>query len=379
MFCRKCGNEIPDDSIFCLKCGEKVETLEKPNDKISVDAINNEDVNETEAETTEISQTDKTPEVIDAEENEIDKHFSEEKQLEPNEKAIDDKQEELEEKKVINIKLSLRQKILIAVGVIVSLILIICCWQVSLVTTVKKAYDSGDYETAYNKYDNIWNKKNVIEYEQKINVMYHVDRYYQMWNEEKNDTGSFSMAETWAYRTLENCVGYSKWAKDCQCEKMVDSIAKEVAQWLANDNKDVENVLKKRYTETKYDFFPLSSEGNEQDVLNEISRICKMISKDEVTKVYNEKNPLKITKKDAHRDGNYWYCTGTVSNVGSSTRYYVKVRVTYYDNSNTVLTSDWTYAVASEGIRGGENQQFEIMTKADGNATQYKVEIMEYK
>lgn len=25
MFCRKCGKEIPDDSAFCGKCGEKVD------------------------------------------------------------------------------------------------------------------------------------------------------------------------------------------------------------------------------------------------------------------------------------------------------------------------------------------------------------------
>lgn len=28
MFCRKCGSQIPDDSIFCLKCGTKVEVFE---------------------------------------------------------------------------------------------------------------------------------------------------------------------------------------------------------------------------------------------------------------------------------------------------------------------------------------------------------------
>lgn len=30
MFCRKCGNEIPDDSEFCYKCGEAVSALTEP-------------------------------------------------------------------------------------------------------------------------------------------------------------------------------------------------------------------------------------------------------------------------------------------------------------------------------------------------------------
>lgn len=37
MYCRKCGSEIPDDSVFCLKCGTKVEV--KTNDIISTDIV----------------------------------------------------------------------------------------------------------------------------------------------------------------------------------------------------------------------------------------------------------------------------------------------------------------------------------------------------
>ena len=32
MFCKKCGNEIPDDSLFCLKCGTKVEKIDNKED-----------------------------------------------------------------------------------------------------------------------------------------------------------------------------------------------------------------------------------------------------------------------------------------------------------------------------------------------------------
>lgn len=41
MFCRKCGNEIPDDSEFCPKCGEKIEVIEE-NEEVqqAVEAVN---------------------------------------------------------------------------------------------------------------------------------------------------------------------------------------------------------------------------------------------------------------------------------------------------------------------------------------------------
>ncbi|WP_310605628.1 zinc-ribbon domain-containing protein [Anaerosporobacter sp.] len=37
MYCRKCGNEIPDDSVFCLKCGAEVVISQKGERTVSSD------------------------------------------------------------------------------------------------------------------------------------------------------------------------------------------------------------------------------------------------------------------------------------------------------------------------------------------------------
>lgn len=101
---------------------------------------------------------------------------------------------------------------------------------------------------------------------------------------------------------------------------------------------------------------------------------------EEAEKKYNELFPVQVSTKecDVTYNRGYYYCNGTVHNVSSSTHYYVKVKVTYYDSNDTVLTTDWMYAVGSEGIRGGENQQFEIMTKVNGSVDKYRVEVLDW-
>jgi ribosomal protein L37E len=91
--------------------------------------------------------------------------------------------------------------------------------------------------------------------------------------------------------------------------------------------------------------------------------------------------PIQLSKDDydVHSDGDYWYCDGTVHNVSDYPCYYVKVKVTYYDKNDEVLTTDWAYAVDSEGIDGGENQQFEIMTKVNGNVASYRVDVIDWQ
>lgn len=55
MFCRKCGNEIPDDSVFCLKCGTKVEYVETEVIESIIQDEEKEDVNSNELIDTEIN------------------------------------------------------------------------------------------------------------------------------------------------------------------------------------------------------------------------------------------------------------------------------------------------------------------------------------
>jgi membrane protein implicated in regulation of membrane protease activity len=49
-------------------------------------------------------------------------------------------------------------------------------------------------------------------------------------------------------------------------------------------------------------------------------------------------------------DGNYMYLEGKVRNNGDSTVEYVKVGVEWLDKNGTVLDTDWTFAVAGEGL-----------------------------
>lgn len=67
MFCRKCGNEIPDDSVFCLKCGIKVEKIDSKKsietDQILDEQIEKTDVSNVEERSSQIEIMNKQSEV----------------------------------------------------------------------------------------------------------------------------------------------------------------------------------------------------------------------------------------------------------------------------------------------------------------------------
>lgn len=256
-------------------------------------------------------------------------------------------------------------------------------------------YNAGKYDKALDVKIDLDKDTLLGDYNEKITLMGNIQKYL---NDEDTQLSA-------VFYYLGNY-------KVFESEGLIDSVypkIKDATQKVANSNADfiynVEYYADKRYEQyTSFDttkekklnqlLEPLLTEDRELmfEIANQInSEIDYELAAREYEKYkqelieqkqreYDMEHPVQVTNDDCkitHSRG-YYYCNGTVHNVSGSTHYYVKVKVTYYDKDDKVLTTDWTYAVSSEGIKGGENQQFEIMTKVDGSPEKFKVEILEY-
>ena len=74
--------------------------------------------------------------------------------------------------------------------------------------------------------------------------------------------------------------------------------------------------------------------------------------------LYMSISNVKVTHK-----GNYAYCSGTITNTGTYSVKYVKVKAALKDSSGTTIDTDWTYAVDSTWLDPGESKNFEMMIK----------------
>lgn len=72
---------------------------------------------------------------------------------------------------------------------------------------------------------------------------------------------------------------------------------------------------------------------------------------------------MKISNVKVKHDGNYTYCTGTITNTGTYNIKYVKVKASCKDRYGTVIDTDWTYAVDSSWLEPGESNNFEMMIR----------------
>lgn len=78
------------------------------------------------------------------------------------------------------------------------------------------------------------------------------------------------------------------------------------------------------------------------------------------------------------RGSNYTYYEGKITNNGSKTYRYVEVKGSFKNSSGTVVDTDWTYAVGSEGLSPGESKTFQLSVPKDSSISTCSVSILDY-
>lgn len=77
-------------------------------------------------------------------------------------------------------------------------------------------------------------------------------------------------------------------------------------------------------------------------------------------------------------NSSYTICTATVTNNGMRTYMFVEVKGKFKDSSGTVIDTDWTYAVGSEGLAPNESVSIRLSVKKDFNISTCDLEIIDY-
>ena len=87
---------------------------------------------------------------------------------------------------------------------------------------------------------------------------------------------------------------------------------------------------------------------------------------------------LKLSNIKVTTNSSYTVCTGTITNNGKKTYKYVKVKGSFKNSSGTVIDTDWTYAVGSEGLAPGESKTFRMSVPKDYDIKSCSVSITDY-
>lgn len=87
---------------------------------------------------------------------------------------------------------------------------------------------------------------------------------------------------------------------------------------------------------------------------------------------------LEFSNINVSHNSSYTVCTGTVTNNGKKTYTFVEVKGKFKDSSGSVLDTDWTYAVGSEGLSPGESATFRMSVDKDRSISKCSVEILDY-
>ena len=87
---------------------------------------------------------------------------------------------------------------------------------------------------------------------------------------------------------------------------------------------------------------------------------------------------LKISNVRVYTSGNYTYAEGTVTNNSDTTVKFLEVKGSFKNSYGTVVDTDWTYAVGSEGLAPGESSKWKLSVGKDYSIEECDVSILDY-
>ena len=93
----------------------------------------------------------------------------------------------------------------------------------------------------------------------------------------------------------------------------------------------------------------------------------------------NASSDLKFSNISVSHNSSYTVVTGSVTNRGSRTYKFVKVKGAFKSSAGTVLDTDWTYAVGSEGLSPGETKTFRMSVSKNVSIRKCDITITDYQ
>lgn len=87
---------------------------------------------------------------------------------------------------------------------------------------------------------------------------------------------------------------------------------------------------------------------------------------------------LSFSDISVTKNSSYTICNATITNNGKKTYTFIEVKGKFKNSSGTILDTDWTYAVGSEGLAPGESASFRLYVDKDTNIVKCDLEILDY-
>lgn len=87
---------------------------------------------------------------------------------------------------------------------------------------------------------------------------------------------------------------------------------------------------------------------------------------------------IKITSLYKSSAGGYIYAEGSITNNSDYTVSFVEIKGAFKDGTGTVIDTDWTYAVGSEGLEPGESKTWEMSVDYNRKIKNCTVSILDF-